>query len=71
VTAKSGTPVLVKDLGTLSYGNVERRGILGKDDNPDTVSGITLLLKDAQASQVIEGVHAAVKDLNDNLLPKD
>ena len=31
VTSKDGTPVLVKDLGTLRYGNVERRGILGKD----------------------------------------
>ncbi len=71
VAQKNGTPVLVKDLGTLRYGHQERRGILGKDDNPDGVSGITLLLKDAQASEVIEGVHAAVRELNDRLLPKD
>lgn len=71
VTQKNGTPVLVKDLGTLRYGHRERRGILGKDDTPDGVSGITLLLKDAQASEVIKGVHAAVRELNDKLLPKD
>jgi len=71
VNAKNGTPVLVKDLGTVSYGNVDRRGILGKDNNPDTIEGIVLLLKDANASEVIGGVHAAVDDLNNNLLPKD
>jgi cobalt-zinc-cadmium resistance protein CzcA len=36
-TTDSGTPVLVKDLGQLTYGNVERRGILGKDGNSDTL----------------------------------
>jgi len=71
VNAKNGTPVLVKDLGTISYGNVDRRGILGKDNNPDAIEGIVLLLKDANASEVIGGVHAAVDDLNNNLLPKD
>lgn len=71
VKSKSGVPVLVKDLGTLSYGNVERRGILGKDDNPDTIEGIVLLLKDYNPSRALQGVHAAVDDLNRNLLPKD
>jgi cobalt-zinc-cadmium resistance protein CzcA len=71
VTAKSGTPVLVKDLGELKYGNVERRGILGKDDNPDTIEGITLLLKDFNPSEALTGVHEAVRDLNEHLLPKD
>jgi cobalt-zinc-cadmium resistance protein CzcA len=46
-TSDNGTPILVKDLGRLTYGNVERRGILGKDDNSDTLEGIVLLLKDA------------------------
>jgi cobalt-zinc-cadmium resistance protein CzcA len=71
VTQKNGTPVLVSDLGALRYGNVERRGILGKDDNPDTISGIALLLKDAQAAPVLDGVHAAVRELNEKLLPRD
>jgi len=71
VTVKDGTPVLVRDLGTLRYGSVERRGILGKDDDPDAVSGIALLLKDFNAARALDGVHAAVRDLNDNLLPAD
>ncbi|AOY91056.1 hypothetical protein BKK79_03920 [Cupriavidus sp. USMAA2-4] len=71
VTSKDGTPVLVKDLGTLRYGNVERRGILGKDGQADAVSGIVLLLKDYNAAQALAGIHAAVADLNGKLLPPD
>jgi cobalt-zinc-cadmium resistance protein CzcA len=39
ILAKNGTPVYVKNLGALQLGALERRGILGKDQNPDTVSG--------------------------------
>jgi cobalt-zinc-cadmium resistance protein CzcA len=71
VSSKNGVPVLVKDLGRLAYGNVERRGILGKDDNPDTIEGIVLLLKDFNPSEALAGIHAAVDELNGNLLPPD
>lgn len=71
VSQKDGVPVLVKDLGKVTLGNQERHGILGKDHEPDTVSGIVLLLKNQNPSQVIAGVHAAVHDLNGHLLPND
>src|SRR5918993_1740581 len=71
VATKDGTPVLLKDLGHLSYGNVERRGILGKDHNPDTIGGIVLLLKEFNPSKALTGIHSAVDDLNKHLLPKD
>lgn len=71
VKTKGGVPVLVRDLGTLAYGNVERRGVLGKDEQPDTIGGIALLLKDHNPSKALVGVHAAVRELNENLLPKD
>jgi cobalt-zinc-cadmium resistance protein CzcA len=63
----SGTPLLVSDLGKLSYGHQEREGILGKDNNPDTVEGIVLMLKYQNASQVLKGVHARVDQLNRSL----
>ena len=71
ILAKNGTPVFVKNLGTLQLGALERRGILGKDANPDTVSGIVLLLKGMNPSQVLEGVHAQVNALNHGILPPD
>ncbi|MQY52087.1 efflux RND transporter permease subunit [Rhodocyclus tenuis] len=71
VTQKDGVPVLVKDLGRVVLGNQERHGILGKDETADTLEGITLLLKNENPSRVMAGVHAAVDDLNEHLLPKD
>ncbi|MFZ6844195.1 efflux RND transporter permease subunit [Undibacterium sp. RuTC16W] len=71
VSQKNGVPVLLKDLGEVRLGNQERSGILGKNENPDAVEGITLLLKGQNPSKVLEGVHAAVRDLNENVLPKD
>ena len=71
VTQKSGTPMLVRNLGELQLGALERNGILGKDDNPDGVSGIVLLLRGENPSRVLEGVHAKVEALNHGLLPPD
>ncbi len=70
-TSKSGTPVRIADLGTLTLGQQERHGILGKDHNPDAVEGIVLLLKGENAGQVITGVHTAVDELNSKRLPPD
>ncbi|HUJ18575.1 MAG TPA: CusA/CzcA family heavy metal efflux RND transporter [Nitrospirota bacterium] len=71
VTQKNGVPVLIKNLGEVKLGHQERRGVLGKDDNPDAIEGITLMLKNENPSRVLEGVHEAVCDLNENILPKD
>jgi cobalt-zinc-cadmium resistance protein CzcA len=71
ITEKNGVPVLVKDLGEVKLGSQERHGILGKDDKADTIEGIVLLLKGENPSRVLAGVHDAVRDLNENILPKD
>ncbi|MCF5946709.1 efflux RND transporter permease subunit, partial [Xanthomonas perforans] len=71
VSSSNGVPVLVKDLGQVRYDNVERRGILGKDGNPDTIEGIALLLKDSNPSVALQGIHSAVEELNNGVLPRD
>lgn len=71
VSQKNGVPVLVKDLGRVVLGNQERHGMLGIDEQSDAIEGITLLLKNENPSRVMEGVHAAVQDLNEHILPKD
>ncbi|MBV8622535.1 MAG: efflux RND transporter permease subunit [Herbaspirillum sp.] len=71
VSQKNGVPVLVKDLGKVVLGNQERHGMLGIDEQSDAIEGITLLLKNENPSRVMQGVHAAVQDLNDHILPKD
>ena len=67
VTQKAGTPVFFKNLGTLQLGALERRGILGKDLDPDGVSGIVLLLRGVNPSMVLENLHAKIVTLNKRL----
>jgi heavy metal efflux system protein len=71
VTQHSGVPVLVRDLGRMKIGHQVREGILGKDNNPDTVEGIVDLLKYENPSQVLQRVHARVEALNKQLAPRD
>ena len=71
VTQKNGVPVFVKDLGMVRLGALQRNGILGKDRNPDAVSGIVLLLRGENASKVLVGIHRKVDELNAGILPGD
>lgn len=69
-----GTPIYLSDLGTLKYGNLERKGILGflddQVDYNDGVEGIIQILRYNNPSEVLEDVHQAVAELNDEVLPK-
>ena len=71
ITQKGGTPVLLRDLGEVQMGALERKGILGKDDNDDMVSGIVLLLRGENPSVVLEGIHKKIDELNRKILPSD
>ena len=71
VTQRNGTPIFVRDLGTLKLSNQERHGILGKDDANDVVGGIVLLLRGENPSRVIDGIHEKVKQLNARLKAQD
>ncbi|HUI59389.1 MAG TPA: efflux RND transporter permease subunit, partial [Steroidobacteraceae bacterium] len=67
VAQVNGSPVLVRDLGTPTLSHQEREGILGKDNNPDTIEGIALMLKYQNPSQTLAGIHARVAQLNRQL----
>lgn len=69
VKQKDGNPVLVRDLGRLQIGHQEREGVLGMNDNPDTLEGIVLMLKYQNPSRVLEGVHAKLAELQAKLEP--
>ncbi|MBV8145400.1 MAG: efflux RND transporter permease subunit, partial [Gammaproteobacteria bacterium] len=71
VTQVNGTPVLVRDLGRTTLSHQEREGILGKDNNPDTIEGIVLMLKYQNPSQTLKGLHAKVAELNRQLAAQD
>jgi len=73
VKTQNGVPVFLNDVGTLKYGNLERKGILGYTDRKrnysESVEGIVLLLRGQNPSQVLEGVHEAIEELNNETLP--
>jgi cobalt-zinc-cadmium resistance protein CzcA len=64
-------PVLVRDLGTLSYAHQEPEGILGLNENPATIEGIVMGLKYSNVSEVIAGIHAKVEELRKRLEADD
>ncbi len=74
VKTENGIPIFVKDLGKLKYGNLERKGVLGFTDHtrnyPESVEGIVQLLRYQNPSIVLTGVHAAVEELNNEILPE-
>jgi cobalt-zinc-cadmium resistance protein CzcA len=67
VAQVNGTPVLVRDLGRTTLSHQEREGIVGKDNNPDTIEGIVLMLKYQNPSATLGGVHRQVAELNRQL----
>jgi heavy metal efflux system protein len=71
ITQKNGTPVFVRDIGEVVQGALPRQGILGFNENDDAVSGIVDLLRGANPSRVLAGVHKKVEELNSRILPKD
>jgi heavy metal efflux system protein len=71
VTQVNGAPVLVRDLGRTTLSHQEREGILGKDNNPDTIEGIVLMLKYQNPSDTLRGIHAKVAQLNRQLAAQD
>jgi len=71
VTESRGTPVFLRNLGTLKLGALTRNGIAGRDSEPDVVTGIVLLLRGVNPSVALTGIHEKVEALNHGLLPPD
>src|ERR1700693_4845441 len=78
IVTKTGTPLRVKNIAVVAQGPKIRLGQFARAihredgeivDNDDVVSGIVLLRKGANADEVLAGIHAKVKELNDQILP--
>ena len=67
VATKNGTPVLVRDLGTVSFGPDERRGAADWQGQGETVGGIVVMRYGLNALNVIDGVKAKFKEIAPSL----
>ncbi len=74
VKTENGVPVFVKDLGELKYGNLERKGVLGFTDRSrnysESIEGVVQMLRYQNPSKVIDEIHKAVDELNNEILPE-
>jgi cobalt-zinc-cadmium resistance protein CzcA len=70
ITARNGTPILIQDIADVTVGNVPVEGITGRDEVDDVVSGIVLMRKGENPSEVLAGLKARIELLNSSILPK-
>jgi heavy metal efflux system protein len=69
VAERGGTPILVRHLATVELGAVPRQGIAGQDAEDDIVTGVVLMRRGENPSEVLKRVRAEVDLLNDTALP--
>src|ERR1700728_2531440 len=71
VGANKGVPIRVRDVGDVTVGHAPRLGEFGFQKNDDAVEGVILMLRGQQTQNVLKGVEAKTKELNDQILPPD
>jgi len=71
VTKINGLPILVKNVATVHESGKPRLGQVARDNHTDVIEGIIVMLKGENPAIVLENIRAKIKDLNENVLPKD
>src|SRR5271155_661645 len=69
VSTKNGTPVLVRDLGTVSFGPDIRRGVAEWQGEGETVGGIVVMRDGMNALNVINGIKQKLAEIKPSLPP--
>jgi len=67
----NGTPILVKNVSTVSESTLPRVGQVGLDDNDDVVEGIVVMRKGENPAEVLGRVKEKIEELNTKVLPAD
>jgi len=69
VMTKNGTPVLVRDLGTVTYGPDIREGVAEWQGEGETVGGIVVMRDGMNALNVINGIKQKLSEIKPSLPP--
>ena len=67
--AKNGTPVLIKDVGTVSFGPDIREGVAEWNGQGETVGGIVVMRYGLNALNVIDGIKKKLAQIKPSLPP--
>ena len=70
LTSRNGTPILIRDIAQIKIGSVPRLGTVGQDSDDDIVTGIIVMRKGENPSEVLKGIKVKVDELNKRTLPK-
>jgi len=68
-TTNSGVPVLMRDIATVQFGSATRYGAFVVDTT-EAVGGVVMMLKGANAHQVIENVEVRIESIQKSLPPE-
>jgi cobalt-zinc-cadmium resistance protein CzcA len=71
VAERNGTPLLMHDLADVTVSAVPRQGIVGQDQDDDIVTGLVLMRKGENPSEVLAALKERVAHLNRSVLPKN
>ena len=69
VGSKNGTPILLRDLGTVSFGPDIREGVAEWHGDGETVGGIIVMRQGMNALNVINGVKQKLREIAPSLPP--
>jgi cobalt-zinc-cadmium resistance protein CzcA len=67
----NNVPILAKDVADVHEAGLPRLGQVSRDKQKDVIEGIIVMRKGENPAEVLERVRDKVKDLNQNVLPKD
>jgi cobalt-zinc-cadmium resistance protein CzcA len=71
VGSQNGVPVRIRDIGDVVIGNAPRLGEFGFNKTDDAVEGVIMMRRGEQTQNVLKGVEAKTKQLNEEILPSD
>src|SRR5207237_8661709 len=69
VDQRGGTPILVKNVAKVAIGSVPRQGVAGQDDDDDVVTGVVLMRRGENPSEVLQLVRAKLDQLHATGVP--
>ncbi|WPU96878.1 CusA/CzcA family heavy metal efflux RND transporter [Mucilaginibacter sabulilitoris] len=67
----NNVPILAKDIADIKESGLPRLGQVSRDKQQDVIEGIIVMRKGENPAEVLDRIRAKVKDLNENVLPKD
>ena len=71
VGTQNGVPVHIRDIGEVVIGHAPRLGEFGFNKTDDAVEGVIMMRRGEQTQNVLKGVEAKTRELNERVLPHD